>query len=271
MGDDLNQLVKAAQQGQKQALEALVVGVQDQIYHLALRMLVNPEDAREACQEILILVVTKLSTFQGKSRFQTWVYRVAVHYLLTAQKIQKRELGLTFEQFAADLEEGLLVDPAPPADDVVLLNELRVSCTMAMLLCLDLKHRVAYVLGDILELDHTEASEILALTKSAYRKRLSRARSEIIEFTSAYCGLANQEAACSCPRKLAFAQAKGRVSKQNIVHAVPGAPAYEEVLAQVQKLEAELKVLKLQTSTVSYRCPTDLGAHIADIVQTNSF
>ncbi len=271
MGDDLTQLVKLAQQGERDALEALVVGVQDQIYHLALRMLVNPEDAREACQEILILVVTKLSTFQGKSRFQTWVYRVAVHYLITAQKIQKRELGLTFEQFAADLEDGLLVDPAPLADDVVLLNELRISCTMAMLLCLDLTHRVAYVLGDVLELDHRDASEILDVSKETYRKRLSRARLQVVEFTSAHCGLANQNAACSCPRKLAAAQAKGRVSKQDLVHAVPGAPAYEEVLAQVQKLEVELKVLKLQTSTVSYTCPSDLGAYIAGIVQTNSF
>ena len=177
MSENLNNLVSAAQQGDKNALEDLVRRIQDRVHHLAMRMLVNPDDAMEATQEILILVITKLSTFRGDSAFQTWVYRVAANYLLTARKIRERDHGLNFELFRADLENGLVA--APTAEDTVMLNELRIACTMAMLLCLDLKHRIAYVLGDILELEHGDAAGILGISKANYRQRLSRARGEV--------------------------------------------------------------------------------------------
>ena len=54
----------------------------------------------------MILVATKLSTFRGDSAFTTWAYRVATNYLLTAKKITARDQRLTFEMFAADLENG---------------------------------------------------------------------------------------------------------------------------------------------------------------------
>ncbi len=177
--------VQAAQEGDRIALERVLEGVQDQIHHLARRILVNPEDAREATQEILILILTKLSTFKGESRFSTWVYRVAVRYLVSAKKVRDRDLGLTFDAFAADLEDGLVSEPPKAPDDVLLLNELRISCTMAMLLCLTMDLRLAYVLGDILELEHGEASSILEIAPAAYRKRLSRAREEVMRLPRA--------------------------------------------------------------------------------------
>ncbi len=86
MSTNLNTLASDAQQGDQEALEEIVRQIQDRVHHLAMRMLVNPEDALEATQEILILVITKLSTFRGDSAFQTWVYRVAANYLLSEKK-----------------------------------------------------------------------------------------------------------------------------------------------------------------------------------------
>ncbi|MGB8813990.1 MAG: hypothetical protein WCC57_12485 [Paracoccaceae bacterium] len=85
-----------------------------------------------ATQEILIKIVTNLSTFRGESSFDTWVYRVSTNSLLTTRKVIQKERGLTFHLFQQDLQSGLVIDPSPPAEDVVLLNALRVSCTMAM-------------------------------------------------------------------------------------------------------------------------------------------
>ena len=260
----LEDLVAAAQQGDREALEAVVRQIQDQVHHLAIRMLVNPDDAAEATQEILIRVVTRLSTFRGSSAFPTWVYRVASNYLLNARKIRDRDPGLDFETFRQDLESGLSESPAP--DDQVLLNELRISCTLAMLLCLDLKHRIAYVLGDILELDHTEAAEVLEISRANYRKRLSRARGEVVAFTSKSCGLANPSARCSCPGRLPAAVAKGRVHPDRIVFARTGAPEYEEVVAQARAVEGALTVLKLQTATPRFGSPRDLAGKIVEIV-----
>jgi RNA polymerase sigma factor (sigma-70 family) len=259
---ELNLLVAQAQGGDQRALEDVVSAIQDQVHHLAVRMLVNLEDARDATQDILILVITKLSTFRGESSFRTWVYRVAAHYLLDTKR--RRAPQLTFDAFEADLEDGLVADPAPMADEIELLNELRVSCTMAMLLCLDVPHRVAYVLGDVLELDHTEAAQILGISKVNYRKRLSRARADVVAFTSRACGLASDQASCNCPRRLPAAVGLGRVRRDRYV--VAGTPSYEVVRQQARTLEGELKVLTLQRATSLYRSPVDFGAEVKRLV-----
>lgn len=262
---NLDEQVREAQMGNNVALENVVRAVQDYIHHLAMRILVRPEDAQDATQEILILVVTKLSTFKGESAFKTWVYRVATNYLLTAKKVAAKNCGVSFEAFAADLEKGLVQDPTPQADDVVMLNELRISCTMAMLLCLDMKHRIAYVLGDILEMEHLEAAKALNVSKENYRKRLSRARADVVDFTSSQCGLANSSAKCSCPKRLSVAKELGRVSAKTYTdkHSM----SYQSVINSVKRVEGELKVLKLQNATPFFKSPTDLSAHIAQIVQ----
>lgn len=265
MDDPLNDLVTKAQQGNREALEAVVAQIQDTVHHLAMRMLVDRDDAEDATQDILILIVTKLSTFSGKSKFTTWVYRVALNHLLTAKKIAQREKGLTFEMFGADLEVGLIPDPGPSAEDLLMLNELRIFCTMAMLLCLDMNHRAAYVLGDILEFDHREASEILEITPDNYRKRLSRARDEVVRFTSKACGLASADAKCSCPRRLHAATAHGCVSPGQFIYANPGAPGYAETSAAVSEVIGELKVLKLQRATGFYGSPKDYRSIIHNL------
>jgi len=186
--------------------------------------------------------------------------------LLSAKKTLARDSGLNFEMFRADLENGLMAAPAPPVDDLIMLNELRISCTMAMLLCLDLKYRIAYVLGDILELDHGDAAEVIGISKANYRKRLSRGRAEIVAFTSQNCGLANATAKCTCPGRLPAAMAMGRVQSDNISYALKGAPTYDEVLTKVKKVEGDLRTLKLQTATPQFKSPQDLGARIARIV-----
>ena len=266
MHHELNQLVSEAQSGNRAALQALVKNSQDRVYRLALRLLVNPDDALEATQEILIRVVTKLSTFRSESSFHTWVYRIAANYLLTARKVQQKDLGLNFELFEADLVDGLVVDTEQSPDEAVLLNELRVSCTMALLLCLSMKYRLAYVLGDILQLDHAEAAQVLDISKDVFRQQLSRARKEVADFTLSNCGIANQAARCSCPRRLPRALELGRVRRE----AQPmsqGGPDYSQVVERTQRLERELKVLQLQNATPDFRCPEDLGQRVQQLFE----
>ncbi|WP_419905265.1 RNA polymerase sigma factor [Kiloniella sp.] len=274
MSDRLNRMVKSAIAGDQKALEGVVREVQDQVHHLAMRMLVNPDDALEATQEILILVVTKLSTFEGKSAFKTWVYRVAANYLITAKKVRDRDHGLNFEMFRHDLESGLVPEAktsrTPSGEDEVWFNELRISCTMAMLLCLDLKHRMAYVLGDILDLDQAEAAEVLGLSKANFRKRLSRARSEVVAFTSNHCGIANEAAKCSCPRRLPAARELGRIPNPDDgrapSYAIKSAPDYNSVISGVRSLEQELRTLKLQRATPEFVSPDDFAFKLTQIL-----
>ena len=258
--------VTAAQDGDRQALEDVLAGVQDQIHHLSRRILVDPEDAKEATQEILILVLTKLSTFRGDSTFSTWVYRVAVRYLLNAKKIRDRDIGLTFDQFAADLETGLVADPPQSPDDALLYNELRVSCTMAMLLCLSMDLRLAYVLGEIFEMEHGEASEVLDLSPAAYRKRLSRARNEVTQFTSRHCGLVCASAKCLCPRRLPAAVKSGRVVPGATPNSAPSRESFDQVRQRISAVIDSLKTFELQRAVPELRCPVEIRSQLTEIL-----
>ena len=60
-------LVERAKNGDRAALEKLVLRHQAWIYNIAVRMVFQPQDAEEVTQEVLIKVITKLSTFKGKA------------------------------------------------------------------------------------------------------------------------------------------------------------------------------------------------------------
>lgn len=259
-------VVKAAQQGEGAAVEEVLLSVQDKIYNLAHRVLVNPDDASEATQEILIQLLTKLSTFRAESAFSTWAYRIAIRHIMSAKKLRDRDPGLTFEMFAADLETGLVADPPEAPDQALLLNELRVSCTMAMLLCLSMDLRLAYVLGDVFELDQSEASTILELEPATYRKRLSRARADVIAFTSRHCGLVGTETKCSCPRRLPAALEAGRVQRGSYPNTAGSQLSHANAKADIGAVVEDLKTFKLQQSVPHRDCPQDIRNELTRIL-----
>ncbi|NIP54513.1 MAG: RNA polymerase subunit sigma-24, partial [Phycisphaerae bacterium] len=83
---ETEQLVKEAVQGSKGALEEIVRRIQKPVYSLSLRMLLNPEDAEDAAQEILITVITNLQGYRFEGPFRAWVLRIAVNKLKAVRK-----------------------------------------------------------------------------------------------------------------------------------------------------------------------------------------
>jgi RNA polymerase sigma factor (sigma-70 family) len=236
----LEALVERAQKGDCEALEGVVASIRARIHALALRMLWNPEDANDATQEILVRIVTRLATFRGDSSFTTWVYRVAANLLLTVRKSRLEEQRYTFERFGAELDEGLSDEPQAygPAREL-LLQEVRVGCTLGMLQCLDRPHRLAYVLGEILEFEGDEGARVLGIRPAAFRKRLSRAREAVIAFTRAKCGLVEPSRACRCSRRLSTAVRLGRVEPDHLRFASGGASAasFPDALVEIRRLD----------------------------------
>jgi len=76
---DETDLVHAAQAGDRSALAQLVMTYESRIYHLALRMLGNEQDAEDMLQETFLILVRKIEQFKGNSSFYTWLYRIAVN------------------------------------------------------------------------------------------------------------------------------------------------------------------------------------------------
>ena len=270
MEQSLQELVRRAREGDGESLERLVSGIQDRIYGLALRMLWHPEDARDATQEILVRIVTRLATFRGESSFSTWAHRVAANYLLSARKSRLEQQAYTFQRFGEELDEGLSDVPAVPAtgETALLLEEVKVGCTLGMLTCLDRPHRLAYILGEILEMEGEEAARVLAIRPAAFRKRLSRARQAIVAFTRAKCGLVSPEHPCRCRRRVGHAVQLGRVDPRRLLFATDAASArrFPEVLAEIRRLEDVRRAAALFRSHPRFAPPADFAAEIRKLV-----
>ncbi len=106
------QLVRAARDGSSDALDALVRRHQGFIYSIALRMLWHPQDAEDATQEILIKIVTGLSSFRGESAFRTWAYRIATNHVLNSQRSRAEKVVIGFDEVRAVVAPG----ETPPSD-----------------------------------------------------------------------------------------------------------------------------------------------------------
>lgn len=201
-------VVQRAVAGEKAAMEQIMRTLERPFFNLALRMLLSPVEAEDAAQECLLRVATRLAQFEGGSRFSTWAWKVAVNRIIEL----KRKPLFTLEQFAADLADGLEPEAPERPEDSVLLGELKVGCSRALLQCLEADDRIAFILGEIMELDGPEAAEILGLPAATFRKRLSRARERLREALNANCGVMNPAAPCRCHRRLTRATALGRVT-----------------------------------------------------------
>jgi RNA polymerase sigma factor (sigma-70 family) len=146
------ELVSQAIDGDPAALESGVNLIQDPVYRLALRMAWRPADAEDATQEILIRVITRLASWKGEASLVTWAYRIGVNYLLgQRRKTPLEQMAITFDKFGQNLADGLATADYEGPEAELLAEEIRLSCTQAVLQCLDRPARVTYLLGEIFE------------------------------------------------------------------------------------------------------------------------
>jgi RNA polymerase sigma factor (sigma-70 family) len=218
--EDENLLVRA-RAGDREALEDLIQHHQAWIYNLALRMLFHPQDAEDATQEILIKVVTHLSTFEGRSTFRTWLYRIVANHLINVRRGREEFKVTTFSAYGEGLDNTPDLDPPDDKgfspDGNLLVTEAMLACTSGMLLCLDREQRLAYILGAILGVSDTVAAEVLEVTADNFRQRLARARRDLRNFMNDKCGLVNRANPCRCAKKTRGFIEAGHVNPQNLL------------------------------------------------------
>lgn len=199
------EFIERVKQGSREALEKLILQHQAWVYNIAVRMVFNPADAEEVTQEVLIKVVTRLSTFQGECRFRTWLYRITVNHVLNMKRRGGESEAMTFSSYAAAINETPDLDlPDPrtvPVEVPLLVEEAKISCTTGMLLCLDRKQRLIFTLGEIFGVSDSVGAEILEMSADNFRQSLSRARRDLYQFMHGQCGLVNANNPCRCPKK----------------------------------------------------------------------
>jgi RNA polymerase sigma factor (sigma-70 family) len=214
------QLVSRAQGGDRRALEELVARHGPWIFNVAARMVWRRDDAADVTQEVLVKVITRLSTFRGESAFRTWLYRIALNHVINLKKKQPLESApRPFESFLRDLDEA---GDAPTPDEPggvpseLLVEEAKIGCTLAMLMCLDRRQRVVFVLGEILGVTDRVGAEVTELSPENFRQVLARSRRDLYSFMNDKCGLVNRANPCRCARKTRGFIDKGYVDPRQL-------------------------------------------------------
>ena len=279
----LDQLVEQAREGNEEALEAVVRGIQDRIYNLSLRMLWHPSDAEDATQEILLKVITHLSQFRQESAFMTWVYQIAKNHLLTTRRHRAETTPLSFA-FIGDVLEAVVAERAQAipilesqdgVEQDLLIIEVQLRCTLGMLLCLDRAHRLAYVLSEVFEVNSAQGASILTISETAFRKRVSRARARLRRCMEPNCSLVGEAKECNCVRHLdqSSSAEQRRLATLLATHPLEVSAFQPDagLLAQARELGQLERVAAIFRSHPSFAAPDRLVLAIKRLLASETF
>lgn len=271
MQNETFELVDKAVEGDKEALEKLLMSVQDMTYNLSLSMLGSPHDADDAVQEIMIKIITKLSTFRKESSFSTWVYRIATNYLINYKKSMFSMQHLSFEYYAEDINAGFI----PNTEDLYqgeecdnLAEELKLSCTNVMLQCLDPESRCIYVLGLMFKADSKICGEILGISAEAYRQRLSRIRKKVADFLSEYCGLSGT-GKCNCKKRVGYAIKTHRLQPKNLEYSHLEKIKEEDYYRFIEAMDEMDRISDVFSELPKYKSPLDVKIFLEKLLLSN--
>ena len=182
--------LQALRAGDREEFSRLVEQYSANIYRLALRMLDQPQDAEDVLQETFLKAYRGLKNFDGRSRLSTWLFRIATNEALMLLRKHKPEFVSIDEP--VETEEGeqepvQIVDWCCLPEGEMMSKEARQHLNEA---AERLPHnlRVVFLLRDIEDLSTQETAEVLGLTETAVKTRLSRARMRLREDLSGYFG-----------------------------------------------------------------------------------
>lgn len=180
--------LEALRAGDRTEFAHMVDAYSGSIYRLALKMLNNPQDAEDILQETFIKAFRGLKGFDGRSSISTWLYRIATNEALMVLR-KKRPDTISIDE-PVETEEGeqeprQIVDWCCLPEDELLSAESRAYLDKAIT-ALPENLKVVFLLRDIEELSTQEVADVLNLSETAVKTRLSRARLRLREDLSSY-------------------------------------------------------------------------------------
>jgi RNA polymerase sigma factor (sigma-70 family) len=264
------EMIDLAVNGDKNAMEDLVRDVQDMIFNLSLRILGSVQEAEDASQDILIKIIKGLSGFRKESAFSTWVYRIAVNYLMNYKESKFAQMHLSFDYYAQDIQNGFINSQSEllhEVDENLLTEELKASCTNVMLQCLDVESRCIYVLGTMFHLDSKIAGEILCLSADAYRQRLTRIRRTMADFLNSYCGLG--QGSCNCRKRIGYAITNHRLIPDQLEYSLLKKLENNNTQEIIKAMEQMDSISLLFASMSKYKNPKTAKEFIDNLKETS--
>lgn len=195
-------LVKKALLGDEKSLEKLISEHQAKLYNLCFKMVMDHDDALDLTQEILIKIITNLSSFNPlKAKFTTWAYKIAVNHILNMKKKKFEVRIYDFKKYTDLIENLPSYEPEHNPEENILAKEFQAGCMAGMLMCLERSERTAFILGGIFMLDNETCAKIMDITNAAFRKKISRAKTKLFQNMNNVCGIVNPDNKCRCEKK----------------------------------------------------------------------
>jgi len=181
--------LEALRSGDKSEFSLVVEAFSPRLYRLALKMLSNPQDAEDVLQETFLKAFRAIDRFDGRSSLSTWLYRIATNEALMKLRKKNPEF-ISIEEPYTEVEdpdqEPLQIVDWCCIPESELMNEEAMAELDRAVENLPASLRLAFLLRDIEHLSTKEAAEVLEVSETALKTRLSRARLRLRQSLSTY-------------------------------------------------------------------------------------
>lgn len=183
-------LVDAARRGDQAAFTELFERHHGRVYAMCARLLRDPAEVEDAVQQAFLEAWRSLYRFEGKSRFSTWLTRIAIHTSLGFRRRLRRLFLL--EDVAPGREDSRGAwRSAPITPDEGAAERARKRALDEVLWKLSPKKRVVFVLADLEGMTAPEISRVLGVPDATVRTRLFHARKELARHVRGHPGFAD--------------------------------------------------------------------------------
>lgn len=182
--------LEALRSGDRSEFARLVDAHYEMIYRLAIKMVNDAQDAEDILQETFIKAFRHLQGFDGRSSLSTWLYRIATNealMFLRRSKPEQYSIDDSLETDDGEIVPVQIVDWCCLPEEELMSAEARLRLDQAVA-SLPTSLRVVFILRDIQRLSTREVSEVLNLSESAVKTRLSRARLRLRDELTDYYG-----------------------------------------------------------------------------------
>ena len=221
-------------------------------------------------------MITRKYPFRVESQFRTWLYRIAVNHLLNLRKSEIEEKISTFTDLSRVLDatpELDLPDPQTvPVELPLLVQEAQVGCMSGMLLCLDHRQRMAFILGEILGVNSEIGAEVMEIFPDNFRQLLSRARRDLYQFMQNKCGLINTANPCRCAKKTRGFMQLGFLDANRLQFTKARLATVNEVASdRMNELESLDRKHAELFREHAFLTPPDLASKLRELISQSSF
>ena len=173
------ELITEFQGGCSYSFEELVRRYETKVHNLAMRLTRNSEDAEEVLQDVFVTVYRKVGSFEGKSKFSSWLYRITVNAAFMKLRKRKQDHSVSSSDVLAQMQNDER-SPQQPSLDLfsesrAMNGEIREALEGAVGK-LPEEYRAVFILRDVDGLPNKEVGDILGLSIPAVKSRLHRSR-----------------------------------------------------------------------------------------------